>query len=370
MERFHLASSTADDWAAAVRATVDGLGKLPAGTNLGFLYVTDLLAGDSARILAYLRERTGIPHWIGTVGVGIVAGRDEYFDRPALAVMVGAVPEGLFRVFPSLNESAGQLGAEVTRWAREAAPTFGIVHGDPANSKIVDVIDEMAQSLSCFLVGALTASRSETHQFADGIAGGGISGILLSPEAAVATGLTQGCSPVGPVHLVSEGIDNILMGLDGRRALDVFVEEMGERLGPNFAEAASRLHVALPIEGSDTGDYLVRNLVGIDPNRGWIGVGCAVKPGDRIMFVRRDRNSARRDLKIMVEKVLARAGGAAKGALYVSCVARGPNMFGSAGEASVLHEVLGDIPLIGIYANGEISNNRLYGYTGVLTLFL
>jgi small ligand-binding sensory domain FIST len=370
MAAFRLASSAAEDWAHAAQAAVTGLGHLDPEINLGFLYITDALAADARNILNYLRDRTGIRHWVGTVGMGIVAGGEEFFDKPALAVMAIALPEAQFRIFPSVAQSCGQINGDVHAWAKAAAPTFGIVHADPANPKVPGLIEEMAEQLSCFLVGAVTASRSESYQFADSLTGGGVSGILFSPEAPVATAHTQGCIPIGETHIVSEGVDNVLMELDGKRALDVFMEDVARRFHGHLEGVANQLHVALPIEGSDTGDFTVRNILGIDPGRGWVGVGCTVKPGDRVMFVSRDKDSAKTDLKAMVEKLKSRAGGRPKGAVYISCIARGPNMFMGATEVAVVREALGDVPLIGVYANGEISNNRLYGYTGVLTLFL
>ena len=370
MASFKLVSSAAEHWAHAAQAAVDGLGKLDADVNLGFLYLPDALAPDSRSILSYLRDRSGIRHWVGTVGIGIVAGAEEFFDKPAIAVMAMAIPEASFRIFPSFAQSASQINGDVHAWAKAAAPVFGIVHADPANAKVPALIEEMSEQLSCFLVGAVTASRGECYQFADALTGGGVSGILFSPDAPVATAHTQGCIPIGATHIVTEGVDSVLMELDGRRALDVFMEEVAKRYHGHVEGIANQLHVALPIEGSDTGDFMVRNILGIDPGRGWVGVGSMVKPGDRVMFVSRDKDSAKTDLRAMVEKLKARAGGKPKGAVYISCIARGPNMFGGSGEVAVVREALGDVPLIGVYANGEISNNRLYGYTGVLTLFL
>ena len=118
-------------------------------------------------------------------------------------------------------------------------------------------------------------------------------------------------------------------------------------------------------------DYLVRNLKGIDPASGWISVGELVEPGQKLMFCRRDHDAALTDLRRMVRDVKRRAGPAPKAGVYFSCVARGPNLFGSdSEELAVIREELGDIPLAGFFANGEICNDRLYGYTGVLALFL
>ena len=109
---------------------------------------------------------------------------------------------------------------------------------------------------------------------------------------------------------------------------------------------------------------------GIDPDRGLLAIGDLVEPGREIQFARRDPNTARADLERMVEGLKARLDVPARGALYFSCLGRGRHQFGDdSAEMRLLQSLLGDVPLAGFYANGEISHNRLYGYTGVLTLF-
>ena len=111
--------------------------------------------------------------------------------------------------------------------------------------------------------------------------------------------------------------------------------------------------------------------VGIDPERGWLAVGGEVETGDRLLFVRRDPAGAEQDLGRMVSELAGRLPGPARGGLYFSCVARGPSLFGREGrEMEIVGEALGDVPIVGFFGQGEISNNRLYGYTGVLALFL
>jgi small ligand-binding sensory domain FIST len=125
------------------------------------------------------------------------------------------------------------------------------------------------------------------------------------------------------------------------------------------------------VGGSDTGDYLVRNLMGIDPNKGWIAIGDQIESGDGIMFTKRDRTTANADLVKMLEKLKRRITRPIQGGLYFSCLSRGHNLFGDAGtEMTILRDHLGDIPIAGFFANGEISHRRLYGHTGVLALFV
>jgi small ligand-binding sensory domain FIST len=89
------------------------------------------------------------------------------------------------------------------------------------------------------------------------------------------------------------------------------------------------------------------------------------------MFVRRDGISAVEDMARMLDSLKERAGPNIRGGVYHSCIARGPNQFGPGSrELAMIREALGDVPVIGFFGNGEISNGRLYTYTGVLSLFL
>lgn len=371
MAPFKVVHADAGGGASAWESCARQLHPLPDGANLGFVYVTDILAGRLEAILADLKEATGIGHWVGGVGLGICAADRGYFDRPAMAVMVAALPEDSFCTVPRLGAVGAPLGAGLTAWIDRVSPAFGIVHGDSSTPETPAIVEALGQGASSFLVGGLTSSRGPDLQVADQVTEGGVSGVLFAPEVEVATGLTQGCAPVGPSHLITEGEDNIIVSLDGRRALDVLEEDLGEPVAQDPGRIAGTIHAAFPVEGSDTGDYVVRNLIGIDGGRGWLAVGGQVRTGDRVMFVARDAESAKADLAAMLDKLKNRISGRPRGGVFISCIARGPSLFDSAdSEAAMIQDVLGEFPLIGFYANGEISNARLYTYTGVLTLFV
>ncbi len=370
MDRFKAAHASAEDWAHAAQGCVDVLGKMPEGANLGFLYVTDVLADDVANIVAYLRQHTGVEHWVGSVGIGVCGGDKEYFDLPALAVMVGAFPENKFRVFPTIAESVDQLSAADTEWIARQGPTSALVHASPENAKSARLLFELAETTNAFLLGGMTSSRGSACQIAGRLTGGGVSGVLFAPEVPLATCLSQGCRVLGESHLISDCLDNVIIGLDGRRAMEVFVETLGSRYRDDPLSAARHVLAAIPVEGSDIGDYLVRDIVAIDPQRGWLAVGSHVHPGDRLMFVERDAVTATTELIRSLERLKSRLDTEPKGAIYISCIARGPGMFGKSGtEIGIIRQAFGELPLVGFFANGEISNARVYGYTGVLILF-
>jgi len=370
-------------WAAVAKACLEALGELPEGANLGFVYATDSLAGDLGSIVTFLRERSGIACWIGTVGLGVVASGAEYYDRPALSLLVASLPAEAFCAFAPVTaapDDGGLSGFTAAHgdWIERHRPILGVVHGDPRNPAVVEIVEGLAAATSAFLVGGLTASEDELPQVAGaetsaGTAPGGVSGVLLSSEQMVVTGLSQGCTPIGTTHTITDadGGRGLVKTIDGRPALEVLREDVGELLARDLRRIGGYIFAGLPIAGSDTGDYLVRNLIGLDMERGWLQIGAPVAAGGRVMFCRRDHHTARADLKRMLEGLRERAGGAPRGALYFSCVARGRHLFGPhSEELRLIRETFGDIPLTGFFANGEISNNRLYGYTGVLTLLL
>jgi small ligand-binding sensory domain FIST len=176
--------------------------------------------------------------------------------------------------------------------------------------------------------------------------------------------------PIGPVHRIDEARDNVVMAIDGRPALSVFYDDIGPELARDPRRLGGVIFAGLPVAGSDTGDYLVRNLMAIDPRQGWIVLAAEVAPGDQILFCRRDPDSARADLGRMLRQLKARLPGPPKAGIYVSCIARGVALFGEPGvETGLIRDELGDFPLVGFFANGEISRDRLYAHTGVLTLF-
>jgi small ligand-binding sensory domain FIST len=330
------------DWRQCIRA----LGR--PGRGLGFVYVTDALLGQTEDILQALRTQTGVVDWIGTVGTGVIASGTEYQDEPAMAAMVADIEP--YAVF------SGRLPL------REGTAHLAIVHADPAAPDVAGLVSDMsAKLMSGYVIGGISSSRSKTMQVANEVLSGGLSGAGLGKEVGLATRLTQGCTPFPGRFRVTACEENVIATLDGRPALDVLLETVkGDK---------AQLLIGLPVPGSDAGDYTARNLVGIDPKNRLIAIGDVIEPGAELMFCKRDAAAAREDLvRILAE--LKAAIPRPRGALYYACVARGEHMFGSRGaELGLIRQALGDVPLVGFFCNGEISRDRLYGYTGVLTLF-
>ncbi len=431
MKLFPSGHATHPQWrmaAALVLAQLRAQMALPthaAAPTLGLVYITDHYADDAQALLDFLAaELPGVTDWSGTVGVGVSANNAEYFDEPALSVMLLDLPSDQYRVFSGVAPLPHSWGAG------GFAPHTALVHADGQTPELAELIGEVAaRTATGYLFGGLSASRGASVQFAiggngnmpgQGLAGGvfdgGLSGVAFGPGVHLLSRVTQGCQPIGRTSTVTAAQDNVVLALDGESALDVLLDTLGVSLegGPEAMQTALRSVRATLVGLSDavggaaaladaplprsTGhfgtDTRVRHIVGLDGARRGVAVADRVEPGMRLAFCQRHMAAARADLVRICAEIreelapaeaesslsgaglaLSAPGGpvearAIRGAIYVSCSGRGgPHFGGPSAELQIVRHALGDVPLVGFFAGGEIAHHHLYGYTGVLTVF-
>jgi small ligand-binding sensory domain FIST len=365
---FRCGHAAAPDWQAAVESVLRQLGPLPGPAGPGLVYLTEPLGAHAGPILERLRAATGVSGWAGSVCPGVMGGDAESMGEPALSVMMADWPAADWRIFSGRARAPART--EHTAAGAHAAH-LALVHGDPDTPDMSGLIEDMSGKLaSGFLVGGLSSGGRGGCQIAGDIVRGGLSGLVLSSAVPLASGLTQGCRPLGPRHEVTAAQGHLITAIDGRPALDVYAQAVGERLAGDWRQAVHQVLAGLPVPGHDNGDYVVRNIIGLDPRTRTLAIGAPVERGAPILFCRRDRTAAVEDLRRMLGRLAASNPTPPRGALYISCVARGENLFGAPGaELGLIREQFGRVPITGFFANGEISHNRLYAYSGVLTLF-
>ena len=394
--------------------------------TLALLYITDHYAAQAQDILDHLSaELPEVTDWSGTVGVGIASNNVEYFDEPALAVMLCDLPPAQYRVFSGVTPlpPAGRFKAHTA-----------LVHADAATPDLAELIEEMAaRTDSGYVFGGLSASRTSAVQFAlsghgnlkgqgaaGGVFSGGLSGVAFARatvdgplgEGSGSLGLmsrvTQGCRPVSGNYRVTACENNVITGLDDQPALEVMLGDLDISLDdPKEAiDKVRRTLVGLSRDahglsdgtvrhpGQFGADVLVRHLIGLDPSRKGIAIADVPEVGMTLAFCERHAAAARSDLVRICAEIreelepqevsaeVAQALGAGEadsaphpargiaGAVYVSCTGRGgPHFGGPSAELQIIRRALGDVPLVGFFAGGEIARSHLYGYTGVLTVF-
>lgn len=371
MSQYVLAHASDEDWQVALQSCIQHAQKnnATATATLGFIYVTDAYAKYFKKIINELENQFTNIDWVGTVGLAICVTNIEYAEQAAMAIMLTDINKTNYSMFSE------QATVEQTQLDRVQ---FAVVHGDPRNPMLSEQIETLNSTLEpSYFVGGLTSADNYFYQYAGnaskgGITEGGLSGVIFNNSNNVMTGLSQGCSPISETFTLTECDHHMAISIDNRPALEVFKENIGEILARDINRAAGYIFAGLPIQGSDTGDYLVRSIVGIDPDNGLLAIADDLKANSPIMFCKRDSQTAIEDLQRMLNTLKERLNGKQpKGALYISCLGRGQHMFGDvSNEMKYISEVFVDLPLIGFYANGEIAGKQLYGFTGVLTLFL
>jgi small ligand-binding sensory domain FIST len=346
--------------------------------TLGWCYLSDYYAPASEAILDELHRALPGVAWVGTVGVGVAASGIEYIDEPALVLMLAPLPQDSFRLFSGLRP----LPATSSGFA----PHTALVHAEGSTPDVQELLHELsARTATGYLFGGLSSARNRSLHIAEGVFTGGLSGVLFGPEVGLISRVTQGCQPIGPVRIITHAERNLVVTLDGKPALDCVLDDLGlDRDLPvdALSQALSTTLVGLSTGAEDVpkkpgqfgADTLVRHLLGVDPEHRVLAVADLVESGMELAFCTRNREAARLDLVRIATEIRAELhGGTAgrmSGALYVSCSGRGGPHFGARhAELQTLRNALGDVPLVGFFAGGEIARNHLYAYTGILTVF-
>lgn len=401
MKRFLHAHATHPDWRFALSlatAQLEAQRVLPEHIDtptLGWVYLSDHFGAAADALLAALRSQWPGVVWVGSVGVGIAANGVEYFDEPALTLMLSDIAPSHFRVFSGVQPLSGQSGF---------AAATALVHADTSAHDAAELIAELAERTSTgYLFGGVASARGRAVHIADGVYRGGLSGVAFNAQVPVISRVTQGCQPIGAVRRVTAVERNLVVSLDDEPALACLLRDL--KVDANDPrEALPRLRGTLvglsdpdgeQARGGNFGtETRVRHLVGIDPGRHAVAVADVVECGMQLAFCQRNTDAARRDLvricteireelepeMLPLEAAVALQGGDAgaaphtarhiAGAIYISCAGRGGPHFGSpSAELAIVRRALGDVPLVGFFANGEIAHRHLYGYTGVLTVF-
>ncbi len=397
MSEFLVGHATHPDWRGALALAAAQIDARRAAhessaagpLSLGFVYFTDHFAPHAQALLASLQERWPGAAWVGSVGVGVAATGVEYIDEPALVLMLTGLPAGRFEVF-----SGARKLQRINAWS-------ALVHADPSTPDLAELVGEMSdRTASGYLFGGLASSRAGSLHIADGVWQGGLSGVAFTQDVALVSRVTQGCQPLGPTRTVTACERNMVTSLDGQPALACLMQDLAldnlddprsalPRLRATLVGLTDPLDTALARAGQFGTDTRVRHLIGLDPGRDAVAVAEMLQPGMKLAFCQRDVAAARRDLVRICSEIREElesqpepalqgsAAGAAEparriqGALYISCAGRGgPHFGGPSAELKIVQHALGhDVPLVGLFAGGEIARHHIYGYTGVVTVF-
>ena len=385
------AIATGDDWRQAldaVRAAMPLLGG-DDGIDLALLFASADFAPDYADLAAEARRLTGARVLIGCSGQGVIGPGREIEDEAAIALVAFSLPGAELHPLPldqadiaddaaadDAIERAGIAPADVAAWLVFADP-FTL---DP--ERLLTVLSGVNPAAP--LVGGLASEdprRQSTHLFLDGeVLNHGAVALALGGPYEVRTVVSQGCEPIGDVWTITAAEGNVIETIGMRRALDVLMESIHALPSEKQARARGNVFVGLAMDEYrdefGRGDFLIRNLMGVDQERGVIAVSAQPRVGQTLQFQLRDPAAADEDLIALLSQMKAGFGDQQPiGALLCSCNGRGAGLFGAPDhDARVLSEQLGPLPVAGFFCNGEIGpiggKPFLHGFTASIALIL
>ena len=385
-------SSAADLDRALVEAASGAVGTLDgAPVDLALVFVSPHHAAAIERLPVLAEETIGARVALGCTAGGVIGAGREVEQRPGVSVTVASLP----------GVELSPLHVRVADLPPADAPATALADGLGLRADETRALVLLADPFTFDpepLLGRLDAALPITPKIGGLASGGravgehglllgdtlhdeGLVGLALSGDIAMDTIVAQGCRPIGDPMFVTRCRGNLLVELNGRPVLEVLAEvaeQLGEADQELFREA---LHLGIAMHESQTdfrqGDFLVRNVLGVDEGTKTLVVGARLTDTQIVQFHVRDAETSHDDLESALESYrqgMTARGGPPAGALLFSCLGRGIHLNGVPDhDTDLFREKIGPTPLGGFFCNGEIGPVQgftfLHGYTSCFGLF-
>ena len=402
------ALSTRPSLEAAVTEVVEQAQEsLQVPADLGFVFISSAFASEYSRLLPLLRDKLPDVPMIGCSGGGVVGVTQrgkvrEVEGEPALSLTLASLPGVKIKTFHLTGEDLPDLDSSPDAWVELVGvpiadqPHF-VILADPFSAKINDLLQGLDYAYAgASKVGGLASSDrpgGTTGLFCnDRFYRDGSVGVALSGNIVMETIVAQGCRPIGQPYWVTEGERNIVLGLQRdsleesmgssrkvatqRTPLEILREVIDTLSEEDRDLAQHSLFVGVAQnefkQGLEQGDFLIRNLLGVDPRVGAIAIGDRIRPGQRIQFHLRDAQTSAEDLEVLLQRYQKETSNqsSAIGALMFSCMGRGEGLYGEPNfDTQLFAQYLDRVPVSGFFCGGEIgpvgNSTFLHGYTSV-----
>lgn len=356
--------------------------------DLVVAFVSPHHAAEFDRVPALLGELFPAARLLGCSGGGVIGGGCEIEQRPGVSLTAAFLPGVTVTPLHVGNDELPAPDAEPEVWSRGLgidpadAPQF-VVLSDPFSFDAESFIRGLDRAYpdSTVVGGIASGGRiagSNALFLDERVHRGGAVGVALSGNVAVDAIVAQGCRPVGDPMFVTACERNIVRALDDRSPLAV-LQELHDRLAPRDRQLARHslfLGIVMKEDRQQygQGDFLIRNLIGIDQSTGALAIGALIDANAIVQFHLRDAETSAQDLEQLLERQRRADSSVPRGSLLFSCLGRGEFLYGRPNHDSELfRRHFGDVPLGGFFCNGEIGpvhgTTFLHGYTSAFALF-
>ena len=357
--------------------------------DLAVAFVSPHYRESYAALPGLVREQLDGALLLGCSGGGIIGGGQEVEQRPAVSITAAALPEVTLTPFHLEGNRLPDLDAGPQAWEE----LIGVSAADnPQFVALADPFSFPAQNLIMGLdfaysaaakIGGLASGGPEPGGNAMFLGGraysSGAVGVAMHGNIAVDTVVAQGCRPIGKAMRITQSSRNMLEGLDGETPLTV-LRGMFPTLPPRDQELLRHslfLGVVMDefLDAPQQGDFLIRNVMGMDDRSGALAIGEMLKEGQLVQFHLRDAETSAQDLTAVLERYAGdNRENRVHGALLFSCLGRGQYLYGRPNhDTDIFRDKLGAAPLGGFFCNGEIGPvggvTFLHGYTSSFGIF-
>ncbi len=372
---------------AAIADAAEQLGAEPgdAAFDVAIAFVSAAYGSAIERLPQLLRPHLGETLLVGCNAGGLIGGGSEEEDEPGIALLCGRLPEAVLTCRHLEQATLPPLLATREHWWRlldltpESEASFMLL-ADPSTldaeacSRGIDRAFPGSTVIGGLTSGALEPGASrlvggdEVHRT------GGVL-LALSGNVTIDPVLAQGCRPVGEPLFVTACDGNLITELDGRRPREILTSLFGDLDEADRGRFSDSLCIGLALPGPrqvvGAGDFLMRNVLGLDPDSGALWIGSRIAPNAIVQFHLRDGESASDELEQRLASSLSSAL-PPSAALLFACAGRGRQMFGVSGHDSGTLRRMVDIPVAGMFSAGEIAPVQgatfVHGYSSVFGL--
>ena len=370
---------------AVTRALKSNLGSDPL--DLVFLFFSTNFADETQSLVTGIQEELS-PHLLVGCMAGGVIGEGQEMEGSSAVIVWGARLPGVSLLPIRLSSNDGEERVSVEGWPEEleyrSDNPFFVLFADPFSTPIEEVFSTMesfcpgSQAIGGIASGGMDLGENRLilnqsiHQT-------GIVGVALWGPVSIRTVVSQGCQPIGERYVVTRAERNIIYELSGMQTLECLQHTIQTLVNQRGQQAAMALQLGIAIDehraNFERGDFLIRGILGADRSSGGVAVSDIVQEGQTVQFHIRDTKAASEDLNLLLaQDRIAHPDIQPKGALLFSCNGRGRQFFMQPHhDISAVRDRMGDIPIAGFFAGGEIGpvggKNYLHGYTASVALF-
>jgi small ligand-binding sensory domain FIST len=381
-------STSSDSRQAVDEACTHAIADLGGRPDLAFLFFSPHHSGAAAD-LALRAEATLHPRCLlGCQGEAIVGKGREVEDDPAISLWLARWSKPIEQTPFHLTLEETSEGHSLLGWPdalqhvntdQSAMLVLGDPFSFPADLFLAQVNEDFPRLR---VMGGMSSGSREPGQAAlllgTEVLTHGAVGVLLDGELNLRGVVSQGCRPIGKALVITKARDNIILELGGRPAL-VQLQEMWQQLSPHDQGLVRRgLHVGRVLSeykaDFQRGDFLIRNVIGLDRESGFIAIADRVRVGQTIQFHVRDAESADEDLHQLLQIDVTSHVQSPAAALLFTCNGRGTRLFDAPNhDAGTIRAEIGEVPLAGFFAQGELGpvgdQNCIHGFTASVVLF-